>query len=96
MGGEVIESQHHQPSGSNKSGVSVLVGSIQLTSSTWWGFHHLLNSSKDVVQNIIYSLKKSYKSLALLSDSLNYHYSVLLDYFPFFLSFLTYVIKLIL
>ena len=41
--------------GSNLSGVSVLVGSVQLTSSTWWGFQYLQNSLKDVVQNIIYS-----------------------------------------
>ena len=37
VGGEVIGSQHHQPSGSNQSGVCVLVVSVQLTSSTWWG-----------------------------------------------------------
>ena len=29
---------HHQSSGSNQSGVYVLVVSMQLTSSTWWGF----------------------------------------------------------
>ena len=28
---------------------------MQLTSSTWWGFQYLQNSSKDVAQNIIYS-----------------------------------------
>ena len=55
VGGEVIKSQHHQPSASNRSGVYVLVGSIQLTSSTWWGFPYLQNSSKDMAQNIIYS-----------------------------------------
>ena len=38
VGGEVIGSQHHQPLSSNKSGVCVLAGSIQLTSPTWWGF----------------------------------------------------------
>ena len=34
---ELIGSEHHQPSGSNQSGAYVLVGSIQLTSFTWWG-----------------------------------------------------------
>ena len=34
VGGEVIVSQPHQPSGSNGSEVYVLVGSKQLTSST--------------------------------------------------------------
>ena len=42
VGGEVTGwyfwSQHHQPSGSNWSGVSVLVVSMQLTPTTWWGF----------------------------------------------------------
>ena len=36
--GEVSGNQRHQPSGSNRSGVYLLVGSIQLTSSTWWEF----------------------------------------------------------
>ena len=55
VGGEVIGSQHHQPSGSNWSGVSKLLGSKELTSSTQWGFQYLQNSSKDRVQDIIYS-----------------------------------------
>ena len=38
VGGEVVGSQHHQPFGSNVSGVSMQVGSTQLTSSTGWGF----------------------------------------------------------
>ena len=41
VGGEVIGSQHHQPSGSNQFGVYVLAGSIQLISSTWWGLQYL-------------------------------------------------------
>ena len=45
VGGEVPGSQHHQPSGSNRPVVSVLVDSIQLTSSTWWGLQCLQNSS---------------------------------------------------
>ena len=35
---EVIGSQHHQPSGSSWSGVYMLAGNIQLTSSTSGGF----------------------------------------------------------
>ena len=46
VGGEVSENQHHQPSGSNWSRVHVLVGSMLLTSPTWWGFQYLQNSSK--------------------------------------------------
>ena len=34
IGGEVSGRQHHQPSGSNQSGVYELIGSIQLTSPT--------------------------------------------------------------
>ena len=34
IGSEVRGSQHHQPSGSNQSGVYVLMGSIQLISPT--------------------------------------------------------------
>ena len=51
--GDVIGSQHHQPSGFNCSGVYVLMGSVQWTSSTWWGFQYLQNSSKDMAQSII-------------------------------------------
>ena len=48
VGGEVIRSQHHQPS----AGVYRLVGSMQATSPTWWGFQYLQNSSKDMARNI--------------------------------------------
>ena len=40
---------------SQGSDVFVLVGLIQLTFFTWWGFQYLQNSSKYVAQNIIYS-----------------------------------------
>ena len=46
VGGEVGGSEHYQPFGSSWSGVYVLVGSIQLTSPTWWGIQALQNSSK--------------------------------------------------
>ena len=45
VGDEVIGSQQHQPSGFNLSGVCVLLGSIRVTSPTWWGLQHLQNSS---------------------------------------------------
>ena len=51
VGGEVIRSQHHQPF----AGVYMLVGSMQATSPTWWGFQYLKNSSKDMAQNVICS-----------------------------------------
>ena len=54
-GGEVTGNKHHQPPGSNSSGVYVLVGSRQLTSSAWSGVQYLQNNSKDRTQNIIYS-----------------------------------------
>ena len=53
--GEVIGSQYHRAPSVNLSGVHVLMGNIQLTSSTWWRFRYLQNSSKDMAQNIICS-----------------------------------------
>ena len=53
VGGEVIGCQHHQPSGSTPSGVSMFVGSIQLTSPTWWGLQYLQNSSKILLRKYI-------------------------------------------
>ena len=38
VGGEVTGSQHHQPSGSNQSGVYMLVGSIQYLLPPGGGF----------------------------------------------------------
>ena len=45
-GGAVSGSQHRQPSDANLSGMSVLVGSIPLTSLTWCGLQCLHNSSE--------------------------------------------------
>ena len=53
VGGKVIGSQHHQPSGSSQSGVYVLEDRMQLTSSIWWGLQCLQNTSKNMAQNII-------------------------------------------
>lgn len=44
-GGEGVRSQQRQLSASSRSGVCVLVGSTELTSSTWWGFQCLQGSS---------------------------------------------------
>ena len=52
VGGEVIGSQHHQPSGSQMLWGLCACGQQKLTSSTWWGFQYLQNSSKDMAQNI--------------------------------------------
>ena len=54
VSGEIIRNQHYQPSGSNWSGVYLLVASMWLTSWTWWKFLYLQNSSKDRDQ-VIYS-----------------------------------------
>ena len=51
----LIESQYHPPAYSSWSGVSVLVGSKQLTSSTWWRFQYLQNSPKDMAYDTIHS-----------------------------------------
>ena len=44
--GWYFRNQFYQPFGSNWSVVSVLVGSKQLTSFTWWGFWNLQNNSR--------------------------------------------------
>ena len=44
--GWYFRNQYYQPFGSNWSAVSVLVGSKQLTSFTWWGFWTLQNNSR--------------------------------------------------
>ena len=46
MGDGITGSQHHQPSGSNWSGVYVFVGSIQLASSTSGGFSACKTASR--------------------------------------------------
>ena len=92
-GGEVTGNKHHQPPGSNSSGVYVLVGSRQLTSSAWSGVQYLQNNSKDRTQNIIYSpwgrTKVSWICLLKLLLFIS------LDCFPFSLHFLTSLIKFV-
>ena len=46
VGSEVSGSQHHQPSGSEGSGVYMLLGSMLLTPPTRQGFQYLHDSSK--------------------------------------------------
>ena len=56
FGDEVIKESASSASGFNCTGVSCMLGgSLELTSSTWWGFQNLQNSLKDMAQNIIYS-----------------------------------------
>ena len=47
-------SQHHQPSVSNRSRVYVLMVSMKLISSTWWGFS-ICKTTHGYGQDIIYS-----------------------------------------
>ena len=44
--GDIIWNQPHQPSGSNKSGIYLLVNRRQLASPTWGGLQYLQISSK--------------------------------------------------
>ena len=93
VGVEVSWSQHHWPSGSNWSGVFVLVGSIQLTSPTWQGFQYLQDSSEDISENIISSPGGGTKGLWLcLMAKLLF---CLLNCFPLLLHLLISLIKVI-
>ena len=85
-------------SGSNQSGISVLMGSIQflITSSTWWGFQYLQNSSNDTSQNILYSPWEGTKGLwlCLMAKLLLFCLAWLLSFASAF--FLTSLIKFVL
>ena len=48
-------------------GVYELVGSIQLTSFTWWGFQYLQNCSKDRLRILPIVLEEELKSLTLFN-----------------------------
>ena len=86
VGGEVVRSQHHQPSGSNWSGVYMFVGIIRLTSSTWWRIQSLQNISKDMAQSIIYSSGRGTKVswLSLVAKLLLFCLTVFLSFCIFF------------
>ena len=62
VGGEVSGSQHHQ-TGSKQSGFSVLVGSMQLISSTWWGFSICKTAQRTWLRILLIVLKKEVKVL---------------------------------
>ena len=67
VGGEVIRSQHHQPSGfSCLSGIYMLVGSMQSTSPTWWGFQYLQSRSRIWLQILSAVLEEELKTLTWL------------------------------
>ena len=60
VGGEVSGSQHHQPSGANRSGVYVLVGSAPLNFSRLVGVPVCAKQLKDTVY--VYPLRVSQDS----------------------------------
>ena len=86
VSGEVVRSQHHQPSGSNWSGVYLLVGIIQLTSSTWWRLQYLQNISKDMAERINYGSGRGTKVswLSLVATLLLFCLTVFLSFCIFF------------
>lgn len=97
VGGEVTRSQHQKP-GSNLSGVCLFACGQCMVDffSTWWGFQSLQSGSKniDMSQNIIYSPWGGIKcSWLCLMAKLSLF---CLEYFPFFLHFLTFLIKFVL
>ena len=74
-------------------GADVLVGSTQLTSSSWWGLQNLENSSKDMTQNIMCSPWGGAKVLWIVSWLKFYYFLSCLTVFLSFGIFLTFLIK---
>ena len=68
-----------QGDGSNLSGVCMLVGSMQLTSSVWWRLHHLQNSWRLWLRKLPIVLEEELKVLGFVLW-LNCYDFVLLDY----------------
>ena len=91
MGGEVIGSQHHQPPVSNRSGVSLLVGSVQLTSSTSGGFSAYKTASTTCLR-MLFIVFEEPKMLDFV-EWLNY-YSFFLFALYFFSTFLIFFVCL--
>ena len=87
--GWYFRSQHHQLSVSNQSGIWVLVVSMQLPSSTWWGFWYLQNNSRMWRRMLSIALEEVLDFVLWL----NYYHFVWLDFFPFFPHFLASLIK---
>ena len=67
---------------------------MQLTSSTWWAFQYLQNSSRIWLRILSIALEGELNVLDFV-QWLNYYYFVLLDCFPLFLHFLTSLIELL-
>ena len=65
--------------------VCMLAISIQLTSSTWWGFQHLHHSSKGMAQNIIWGGTKNpwFCLMAKLLFCIAWLFSFLFSFFHF-------------
>lgn len=95
VGDEVTGCQHLQPFGSHQSGVSELVGSSQLTSSTPWGLQYLQTPQRTRLRIRSVVLEEELEVLDFV-EGLNSYYFVLLDCLPFSLRFLTSLIEFIL
>ena len=79
---------HSQNCGSFSHGYALVI--MSLTSPTWRGFEYLQNSSKSMIQNIIYSSGRGTKC-----PWLNCYYFVSFDCFPLFQHVITYLTKFI-
>ena len=77
-GGEVAEwyfgGQRHRPSASNWCGVYQLVGSIQLTSPTWWRSQYLQNSSGTRLRMLSTTLEEELKVLVFVLRLNSYYF----------------------
>ena len=103
VGGEVIGSQHHQPSSSSQAGVYGLAGSIQLILPPGGGFSTCCSSDSTPSQGTSICQgsrprkgKKTKKIFFNKNKKINYYYYVSLDCCLFSLYFLTCLTKLIL
>ena len=72
---------NHQLYGFIHSRVCVLVSNMWLTSSAWWGFEYLQNSSRMWLRIASIALEEELKVLDFVLQQ-NYYYSVWLDCFP--------------
>lgn len=69
-GDQGIGSQHHQPSDSKRTGVYILVGNIQLTSSTSWGFQCLPKNLQGYASEYyVWPLRSIWSSMAFFNGS---------------------------
>ena len=70
----------------------MLVVNMHLTSFAWWGFQYLQNNSRIWRRILSIALEEELSVLDFVLW-LNYYYFVLFDCFPFFLHFLTSLVK---